>query len=199
VQYQENTPARDLSDQFLLSRFRQGHEDAATELYRRYADRLHNLAARKCSGDLAARIDADDIVQSVFCAFFQGAREGFYDVPGGEDLWRLIVVIGLNKVREKRAFHQAAKRDVRLTASAEHLESHCGADDPGHALQLAFKEALAHLDSSERQMAELLVEGHEVAEIAARVRRSKRTVERNLQTIRRKLSRLLEGSFSHGS
>ena len=46
-------------------------------------------------------------------------------------------------------------------------------------------------------MVDLLLEGHEVAEIALKVGRSKRTVERNLQEIRQKLRRLLEGDASH--
>jgi DNA-binding NarL/FixJ family response regulator len=44
-------------------------------------------------------------------------------------------------------------------------------------------------------MVELLIQGHEVAEIAAKVGRSKRTVERNLQAVRKKLNGLLEGEF----
>src|SRR5437870_3821251 len=111
------------SDQSLLRRFRLGQEDAAAEIYRRYAPRLHSLARRQCSGSLALRVDADDIVQSVFSAFFEGARKGLYDVPDGEDLWRLILVIALNKVRAKRIFHRAAKRDVRLTAPVDCLQS----------------------------------------------------------------------------
>jgi RNA polymerase sigma-70 factor (ECF subfamily) len=177
----------------LLDRFRLGHEDAATELYRRYAARLHSLARRQCSDGLARRVDADDIVQSVLFSFFDGARKGFYDVPDGEDLWRLMVVIALNKVRSKRTFHQAAKRDVRLTTSESYLDSQRQeGDTDSKALQLAIEEALAQLGAPERAMADLLLEGHAVAEIAAKVGRSKRTVERNLQAIREKLRDLLE-------
>src|SRR6266852_3168881 len=120
----EGLPAGPLirSDTSLLRRFRLGSEDAAAELYRRYAHRLRRLARRQSSSVLARRVDADDIVQSVFCAFFQAARKGYYDVPDGEDLWKLILVIALNKVRTKRTFHQAAKRDVRLTASIRGLK-----------------------------------------------------------------------------
>jgi RNA polymerase sigma-70 factor (ECF subfamily) len=188
-----------LSDRSLLRRFRLGHEDAATELYRRYAPRLRQLARRQCAFGLGQRLDADDIVQSVFCDFFQGARKGCYDIPEGEDLWRLMLVIGLNKVRAKRTFHQAAKRDVRLTASDQCLKSQ------GHSggwrrefLRLAFVEALMHLEAPERDMVELLLQGHDVGEIADKVGRSKRTVERNLQAVRQKLSRLLVEEFSHG-
>jgi RNA polymerase sigma-70 factor (ECF subfamily) len=191
-------PVMMASDKSLLLRFRQGHEDAATELYRRYAPKLRDLAQRQCSSGLSRRVDADDIVQSVFCAFFERARQGFYDIPDGEDLWQLIMVIALNKLRTKRTYHHAARRDVRRTASDDHLDAQSStADSRGHFLRLAFDEALTQMSDQERQMVELLLAGHEVAEIASQVKRSKRTVERNLQAVRLKLSRLLEEDFRH--
>jgi RNA polymerase sigma-70 factor (ECF subfamily) len=182
-----------ISDRSLLRRFRAGQEEAATELYRRYAPRLHNLARRQCASGLSRRVDADDIVQSVFYAFFERARKGYYDVPDGNDLWQLILVIALNKVRSKRTHHQAARRDIRLTASEKKLQTCSGADKvEGQLLRLAFNEALSYLSDQEKQMVDLLIEGHEVAEIAAQVGRSKRTVERNLQNVRHRLSLILE-------
>src|SRR5574341_751939 len=64
------------SDRSLLRRFRRGEEDAATLLYLRYADRLRALTVAQCSPDLAQRVDADDIVQSVFRTFFRRAAQG---------------------------------------------------------------------------------------------------------------------------
>jgi RNA polymerase sigma-70 factor (ECF subfamily) len=190
--------AKAVSDKSLLLRFRHGDEDAATQLYRRYAPRLHLLLQRQCSTGLTRRVDADDIVQSVFCAFFEQARKGLYDIPDGEDLWQLMMVIALNKLRTKRSFHHAARRDVRRTASDDHLESQSEQNDVnGTLLRLAFNEALERMTEQERRMVELLIEGHEVAEIAAAVDRSKRTVERNLQTVRQKLSRFLEEDLRH--
>jgi RNA polymerase sigma-70 factor, ECF subfamily len=186
------------SDTSLLRRFRLGSEEAAEELYRRYAPRLRRLARRQCSSLLAQRVDADDIVQSVFCAFFQAARKGYYDVPDGEDLWKLLLVIALNKVRTKKTYHQAAKRDLRQTISTHGLKSWRHAEDvTRQLLRIAFDDALFQLDVPEREMVQLVMEGRHVAEIAAMVGRSKRTVERNLQTVRQKLKRLLEKEFCH--
>jgi RNA polymerase sigma-70 factor (ECF subfamily) len=196
------TPQEDmlshLSDKSLLRRFRLGQEAAATELYRRYASRVHGLARRRFSSRLSRRVDADDIVQSVFCAFFQAVRKGYYDVPDGEDLWRLLLVIALNKVRSNRTFHLAARRDVRLTVPVTHLKSRKQAGHKtGMLLCIALDEALQQLEAPQRRMVELLIEGHEVSEIAAKLGRSKRTVERNLQEVRKKLNGLLEGEFAH--
>jgi RNA polymerase sigma-70 factor (ECF subfamily) len=184
------------SDRDLLHRYRGGNEDAATELYFRYANRLKALARAKCGSSLARCIDVDDIVQSVFRTFFRVARLGEYDVPDGEDLWRLFLVISLNKIRAKGAFHLAAKRDVRMTAPVDCADPSLQDqlhDDPWNPvlMQMAVEEALAQLDERQREIVELRMRGHEVAEIAERTGRSKRTVERNLQEIRTKLKTLL--------
>src|SRR3954454_15874075 len=93
------------SDGSLLERFRRGSQDAATQLYLRYAERLRGLARAQISPLLARRIALDDVVQSVFGSFFRRAAEGFYDVPAGEELWRLFLVLALNKIRGLASYH----------------------------------------------------------------------------------------------
>src|SRR3954470_11644903 len=110
------------SDHSLLKRFRRGQDDGPTLLYLRYAERLRSLAARQSSPSLATRVDPEDIVQSVFRTFFRRAAEGQYDVPEGEEMWKLLLVIALNKIRSVGAFHRAARRDVRQTTGGEGFE-----------------------------------------------------------------------------
>jgi RNA polymerase sigma-70 factor (ECF subfamily) len=191
-----NPAGREPTDSSLLRRLRTGNQDAATQLYVRYAERVRGLARAGCSPDLARRIDADDIVQSVFTSFFRGVGQGYYSVPAGDELWKLLLVIALNKIRARAAFHRAAKRDVRLTAGAEQLDeaahSPQQADDIAHAfLKLVIDEAMASLPPQQREMIRLRIESYEVAEIAARTKRSKRTVERVLQEFRTKLANTL--------
>src|SRR5580692_9156029 len=118
----DEPPAAALSDRSLLARFRRGSEDAATQIYLRYAERLRALARSRCSPTLASRVDADDIVQSVFRSFFQAAQLGSLQITTGEDLWRILLGIALNKIRNEHSFHHAAKRDVRLTSGGDSLE-----------------------------------------------------------------------------
>jgi RNA polymerase sigma-70 factor (ECF subfamily) len=186
------------SDRSLLQRLRQGSEDAATQLYLRYAHRLRALAQTQCSADLARRLDTEDLVQSIFGSFFRGASQGYYDVPVGEELWKLFLVIALNKIRAKGNYHRAAKRDVRRTVGGEGIDDLAGApgrhdaDDLG-LLRLTIDEALERLPPQHRQMVTLRIEGYEVAEIAQQVGRSLRTVERTLQQARQQLTELLQG------
>jgi RNA polymerase sigma-70 factor (ECF subfamily) len=181
------------SDRSLLRRLRGGSEDAATQLYRRYAHRLRALARANTSAHLARRVDAEDIVQSVFRIFFTAASQGLYDVPAGEDLWKLLLVIALNKIRAEGVFHQAAKRDIRTTAELDPAaEPQDPEDFAASFLRLVVKDTLERMPPVERQTLELRMEGYEVAEIADRIGRSKRTVERSLQQARTRLKSLLD-------
>jgi len=191
-----DAPSSAPSDHSLLQRFRRGSEDAAMQLYLRYAQRLRALAESQCSPELIRRVDIEDIVQSVFGSFFRRASKGYYDVPAGEELWKLLLVIALNKIRNKGAFHRAAKRDVRRTVTVEEAlqdlqASDADADAEYAFLQIAIAEALDRLPAQHKTMLELRIEGYEVAEIAQKTGRSKRTVERILQEAREKLRDLL--------
>lgn len=179
------------TDRSLLRRLRTGCEDAATQLYQRYANRLRALARANTSASLARRVDAEDIVQSVFRIFFAAASKGLYDVPAGDDLWRLLLVIALNKIRAEGAFHHAAKRDVRATdeldCESPPPEPETDDDFANNFLRLVVRDTLERLPDNERQLIELRMSGYEMAEIARIVGRSKRTVERGLQQARDRL------------
>jgi RNA polymerase sigma-70 factor (ECF subfamily) len=183
------------SDATLLRRYQAGDDDAATDLYLRYAARLRALARQYCTPNFAGRFDADDVIQSVFRAFFQGARQRAYEVPPGGELWGLLMVLALNKVRNLVGHHQATKRAVRHTASVPDLDSHpaLAADDSAAAfLRLVVDEQIAALPESNRAIIRLRTEGYEVGEIALRTGRSRRTVERVLQDFRARLTRCME-------
>jgi RNA polymerase sigma-70 factor (ECF subfamily) len=185
------------SDGSLVRRFRAGEQDAATELYLRYADRLERLARSETGRDLGTRLDAEDVVQSVFRTFFRRAAAGQYELPAGEELWRLILVIALNKIRQLGIHHRAAKRDATRTKSVERWEGVATAatkenDETARAtLAMVIDELLSQIPAAHRAMIELRIEGHEVAEIAARTERSQRSVERILQNFRQQLSKLI--------
>jgi RNA polymerase sigma-70 factor, ECF subfamily len=176
----------------------EGSETAADRLYHRYASRLRALAKRKLPSDVTARVDADDVVQSVFRRFFDAARRGTYAAPTGEDLWNLLLVIALNRLRTLKARHRAAKRDSRRTVQPEEnrggLDATAQAPDqqPAAILRLVVDEALSRLPPGYQQVIELRVEGYDLAAIAHQTGRSKRTVERILQESRRALHDLLK-------
>lgn len=180
------------SDRTLLRRFRRGTADAATLLYFRYADQLRSLAAARLAPDLGPRVDADDIVQSVFRTFFRRAALGQFEVPDGEDLWKLFLVIALNKVRSAAAHHRAARRDVSRTPALDAAAEPDARDGALATLRLTVDDLLAELPEPQRAVVERRIEGYEVAEIAAAVGCSQRSVERCLQKFRARLAAALE-------
>ncbi|MCA9264914.1 MAG: sigma-70 family RNA polymerase sigma factor [Planctomycetales bacterium] len=185
------------TDKSLLRRLRGGDGDAATALYERYAQRLIELARRKTSLTYKSRFDAEDVVQSVFRSFFRRAQEGIYDVPGSGELWQLLLVLSLNKIRRLALHHTRQKRDVRNTLTSDKLspeflqaETTTGLD----VLRLVVDEVIGELPDFHQQIIQDRIEGHEVAEIANRVGRSKRTVERVLQQFRQMLAEVIDES-----
>ncbi|MCI0700906.1 MAG: sigma-70 family RNA polymerase sigma factor [Planctomycetia bacterium] len=180
------------TDESLLRQYQSGDEAAATNLYLRYAHRLRALARQYCTPNFSSRFDPDDVVQSVFRAFFLGARRQVYQVPPQGELWGLLMVLAINKVRTLVGFHQAEKRAVSQTTSIPDLDSHpaTATDDSAAAfLRMVMEEQMAALPESNRVIIKLRTEGYEVGEIARQTGRSRRTVERVLQDFRARLNR----------
>lgn len=198
---QESSPAGTggRSDRSLVRRFQAGEQDAATALYKRYAKRLQRLAERNTASDLARRFDAEDVVQSVFRTFFRRVRIGHYDLPEGEELWRLLLVISLNKIRSLATHHRAQKRSVTATITAEPLAMSQIAETSTNAmalesLRMVVDEVLGGLPEAQQQIILHRIDGCQVEEIAANTGRSKRTVERVLQTFRKQLREIIDES-----
>ncbi len=180
----------------LIDRFRSGDQAAAKELFDRYVARLIGLVHGRMSRKLGRRLDPEDIVQSTFRSFFSGVQgdKFTFDEPG--DLWRLLTVMALNKLRHKAEFHTAGKRGMAAEQSM-HASSSDGqqrsnwellAHEPLPDAAVAVLEELAlltaDLDPVQAEMVTLRMEGYQLEEIAEMVQRSERTVRRVLEKIR---------------
>lgn len=185
------------SDGSLVQQITKGNQSAADQLYRRYVDRIRMLAKRSMTAGLAGKVEADDIVQSVFRRFFVAVGKGRYAVPSGEELGDLLVAITLNRVRSAEVFYRAARRDLHRTDSNNALIEVSGCDRPcddsGVGLSLVVKDLIKQLPPDHQEVVADRMYGYEVAEIAARMGRSKRSIERMLQEARSRLCNLLEG------
>lgn len=176
------------TDHSLLRRIRSGHSDAATDLYRRYARRIQALARKQIGPALGNRVEPDEIVQSVFRTFFRRLTEGHYDVPAGEEIWGLFLVMALNKVRSAARFHGQERRDMGRTERLSHDDQLKTNDDDLVTLQQVIGELLDDLPESHRDVVSLRIDGYTVEEISSKTGLSKRTAERVLQRFRKKLS-----------
>ena len=181
----------------LLAEVKAGDQQAATDLFQRFANRLVGLARSRLDLDLRRKVDPEEIVQSVFGSFFRRHGAGEVDVQSWESLWSLLAVITVHKCGHQIRYYRAAKRDAGQEISALRFTDDTVADweavakDPTPSHAAMFNEALAELMKSlaerERQMLTLSLQGYTVEEISAQVRRSERTVRRVLDRIRTQL------------
>jgi RNA polymerase sigma factor (sigma-70 family) len=188
----------------LLRRWQTGDQSAAEALFRRYFARLHGLVRARLSDKMAARLDADDVVQSAFRSFFTGARDGRYVLKHSGDLWRLLAAITMNKMRHAERRHAAGKRCVDLEQLPLPLRAELDEDlvwmahdpTPEEAAILAdeVQSLLRPLAPEQRRIVELRLQGYTLEEIAVEVRRSQRTVRRTMELVRERLQERMRRS-----
>jgi RNA polymerase sigma-70 factor, ECF subfamily len=180
----------------LVERWRAGDEEAAAELFHRYARRLTALASSRLGGQVGQRVDAEDVVQSAYRSFFVGLRAGEYDLAGA-GVWRLLVRITLNKLYKQVARHRTKKRDVRADHGFGSEDSLLGLQPEVLARDPSPLEAVALIDQVElllrdldpfcRKVLELLLRGCSQKEIVVETRRGIRSVERAIGKIKERL------------
>lgn len=181
----------------LLARWQAGDEQAADQLFHRYATRLIALARSRLAAKLAGRIDAEDVVQSAYRSFFAGAREGNFELAQGGDLWRLLVNLTLHKLHDQVKHHTRAKRSIDAEFGFGSEDSLHGLKPPSGAeaspvAAAALADEVEHLmrglEPHERRVLELRLQGHTLYEIAGLTSRSLATVCRVLDRLKSRLS-----------
>ncbi|MCA9215098.1 MAG: helix-turn-helix domain-containing protein, partial [Planctomycetales bacterium] len=126
---------------------------------------------------------------------------GQFTVPAGEEIWQLLLVIALNKVRRLGRFHQQQQRSVDRSNSQVELESVSRFENESELsiLQLVIDESLEHLPGKQRQIVELRIQGYSTTEISKQVGRCKRTVERTLRQFRNEIADYLDNNGNSNS
>jgi RNA polymerase sigma factor (sigma-70 family) len=175
----------------LMARWRSGDQQAAADLFCRYAERLVEMARHRVPSKLSARLDAEDVVQSAYRSFFVAARDGRYVLRATGDLWRLLVGITMHKLHHQIRRHTADKRQAGREQPVGDMEqeSHRHATPPDEVVALAdlLEQTLADFDELERRMIELRLQGYRLGEIATETGRCLHTVLRVVQRFRDKV------------
>lgn len=176
----------------LIDRCRGGDEDAAKTLFDAYVERLLPLARRRISQRLSSRVDAEDIVQSVFRTFFARLKDDRFEIANQDDLFRLLVRITVHKTLRQIAHHKAAKRDpsqeLGQSDSAHEQLLQLLASEPTPEATVSFLDQLehfmSHLPEADRQILQLRMEGYSTEEIAQKIGSYDRKIRRVLERIR---------------
>jgi RNA polymerase sigma-70 factor (ECF subfamily) len=176
----------------VLARIREGDEDAARELLRRYEAKVRLVVRRQLPRLLRSRFDSQDFVQSVWGSFFRRMRTHPTDLEDTTSLVAVLVQAAKHKVIDEFRRASAPKRDMRREESIwdgarpRDLVDH--ADAPIELAQAS--EALGRLrellPEDRRTVLDLKAAGLSTHEIAGRVGLSERTVRRVIEDLRRR-------------
>src|SRR5262245_28835758 len=181
-----------MADDQLIERCRAGDQDAARVLFDSFVERLLPLARRRISQRLASRVDAEDIVQSVFRTFFARLKEDQFEIENHDDLFRLLVRITVHKTLRQIAHHRAAKRnpgqEMGQSDSAHEQLLQLLTSEPTPEATVSFLDQLEHfmqqMPEADRRILELRMEGFSTDEIAQKTGSYDRKIRRVLERIR---------------
>ncbi len=184
-----------------LARVLSGKPGFEAELVERYTRRLLGLARKQLPDRVRARVDAEDVVQSVYRSFFQRLGDGEFAFQDSHDVWQLLAAITFRKARNAVRYHTQERRDVRrdlpLAPPADASAAPGDVPDPGprdlDVLFESLEELLAGLPETHRTIVVARLEGYGIEEIAQRVQRTRHTVTRVLAHVRAAAALQAEG------
>jgi DNA-directed RNA polymerase specialized sigma24 family protein len=167
-----------------LALLKAGDERAAQNLWERYFPQLIRLAQARLTGIRGPDADGEDVAASVLASVILRAEAGrFPRLADRTDLWKLLVVITARKAADV-----AARMQRRPAQTGHPIEEIIGTDPtPEFAAQVAeeYRLLLAQLpDETYCSVAVWTMEGYTNKEIAGKLGRSVKTVERKLDHIR---------------
>ena len=187
--------------QVWLEKLKSDDSEAAQQIWECYFSQLVRLAHRRL-GELPRRsVDEEDVALSAMNSFIQGARANRFPRLNDEnDLWRLLVTITARKANAQRRRHFAARRASGAVrgesvfeggADSQRGDGIAGIQDrepsPEFAAEVA-EQCQALFDKLNdpllREIAGWKMEGFTNEEIAQKLGRTVRTIERKLSLIR---------------
>jgi DNA-directed RNA polymerase specialized sigma24 family protein len=190
-----------------INGLREGDEQAITELWSRYFERIVRLARQRLGNSPRRVADEEDVAVSVFRCLCAGAENGrLAEIGHRDDLWRVLVTMTLRKTIDQQRHLSGKKRGggkVRgesVFGRPDQKSRMAGLDQFGDGtptpqlLAIIEEEGFRLLDLLEdpnlRQVALWKLEGFTNDEIAQRMQLTTRSIERKLQRIREKWSQI---------
>ena len=190
-----------------IDELRNADEAAARNLWNHFVTRLYELGRKKLRPETRRVYDEEDAAQSAFHSVCAGIAAGrFPDLGDRGNLWHLLVAITARKVAHRQRHDHQQRRDVHRNLS-DSIFSQSSDDsaaagvnridsrEPTPEFAAEFVETCEILyqsldDPDLQQVVTLRMEGYTDAEIADRLKCSRRTVQRRLEIIRRHWNRL---------
>jgi RNA polymerase sigma-70 factor (ECF subfamily) len=187
----------------LMERLRHGDGEAALQVFQQFAFRLVALAHSRLSSQLRQKVDAEDVLQSVFRSFFDGHAQGRFRLVSWDSLWGLLADITLRKCAGKAEYFHASRRNVDREVSSAARPDDSASSWQGLSREPTPEEAaclsetvellLRDLNPRERDIVVLTLQGYSIPEISASIGRTERSVYRILARVRHRLERVRGG------
>jgi RNA polymerase sigma-70 factor (ECF subfamily) len=185
----------DFSFDDLMARLKEGQNEAAAQVFNRFASRLIALARSQLSPQIRQKVDPEDVLQSVFRSFFRRNAEGeFGEFASWDNLWAMLVVLTQRKCGRRTDYFHAARRDIHRevaggpasTPSTSSLGASAPEPTPSEAAMLTetVEQLMSNLEGRHRQILTLSLQGFPPGEISAQVGCTERTVYRVLETVK---------------
>jgi len=165
-----------------------GDQQSAQHLWNRYFQRLVVLARSRLMNRTRVA-DEEDIALNALNSLFLAVQQGRYpNLSDRSELWPLLVSITLRKTTNQLKWNYAQKRTPRAEVAQDEMD-HIAALDPGPEEVIQLSDQVQHLlqllpDEKLARIARQRLAGDSVAEIAADLAVSRRTVARKLARIR---------------
>jgi RNA polymerase sigma-70 factor, ECF subfamily len=187
----------------MMARLRAGDNDAATQVFNRFANRLIELARQRLDPQIRQKLDPEDVLQSVFRSFF--AHQAAGQVTGLEswdNLWAWLVVITMRKCGRRTEYFHSAVRDVQREIPAlpvddddSSVEGGTSSDEPTPSEAAILSETVEQLMNSleegrQRDILALGLQGYTAPEISARIGCTERTAFRVLKRVKEMLQEM---------
>ena len=183
----------------VLEQLRRRDEVAATQVFQRFARQLIALAANHLDSRVRQKVDAEDVVQSVFRTAFSRLGKGQFELENWDSLWGLLTRITVRKCGKWADYYHTGARNLNREVSPPQGESESNNawefinrdPSPSEAAILAetLERVIHGLDFREQQIATLILEGEPVPEITTRIGCTQSKVYRVMKMIRNRLER----------
>lgn len=174
----------------ILNNVKLGDATAESNVHQKFVGRLVSLAGKRINARFKAKIEAEEIVQSVFFSFFRRNRRDEFVFDDWNDVWALLVKITVRKCANRVEGFLSAKRDVNREARE------VDGNTPVRTLTVeptaeeiaVFNESLDNLFDElgelQKEVIVLRLQGYSNLEISEKIGRSERTVYRTLNQVR---------------
>jgi RNA polymerase sigma-70 factor (ECF subfamily) len=166
----------------LVNRWRAGDQQAATELFERYQDKLLRMVAARLNQEMLSKLDPEDLVQSIMRSAFRMTRDEPIEYSSESGFWKWLVSVGINKTLNRIDKETADKRGLsRTTTSGTAFDDRIGRDptaDEVAEFSDLLQNVLKRLNEPQRRLLLAKLDGLSQSEIASLFGVSSKTIQR---------------------